>query len=223
MKEEPNGGRRAIAKIRSEPHEQQLIHQEISPKIGDSQRALTSSNPAAVGVLAAAHLGMVPSTSSEILQTPLTKGATPDLSPASSHSSGYGSLRSIAECSNNPPEIPARLPAGSCSPRKNGFIPMKGGAPLNRSAGIKSSTVTLKSPIMDSDDNIPPPPPPPRNPIPRMVAGCSRIPSRGPPISLTAPIPAPLIKSSSQVTEYLFFYSLLQPASSPGLFKPRCH
>ena len=138
------------------------------------------------------------------------KGTTPDLSPASSHSSGYGSLKSIADCSANPPpELPARLPAGQFSPRKNGFAHFKMPA-LNPTTGaLKAPTFgqPFRSAFIDDeeeDDNIPPPPPPPRNPIPRMIIAAAAAASARPPVptiqeTLNAPAPGPLMKSSSQV------------------------
>ena len=171
------------ARVRSEQREQQ----GVSQKIGDIQRMLLSS----AGASHTAPLGLVPSSEINVA----IKGTTPDLSPASSQSSGYGSLRSITECSSNPPELPARLPAGPSSPRKNGMAPFKA-VPLNRPIGLKSSG--FKPTLIDVDDNIPPPPPPPRNPIPRMIAASSRISSASTKVTF-APSAAPLTKSSSQV------------------------
>ena len=159
--------------MREEPDEKDRGTGEV--RIRSEQREPRGTSSAA-SAASAASMAMVPE----------TKGATPDLSPASSHSSGYGSLRSIAESSSssNPPELPARLPG---TPRKNGCFAGPVKAVKSTSKSFSSST------MMDSDDAVPPPPPPPRNPIPRMMG------IRAPANLL------PLTKSSSQVTSYPFF------------------
>ena len=183
--------------------EQREPHHGVSSKIGEIQRMLTS------GASTSVTETVTVSTSSTTV--PAVKGTTPDLSPASSHSSGYGSLKSIADCSSNPPpELPARQPAGQFSPRKNGFVHFKMPAinPVNgalKAPGYGSSfRPTFMDDEEDDDDDIPPPPPPPRNPIPRMIiaaaaAANARPPATRVPETMTAPPPGPLTKSSSQV------------------------
>ena len=189
--------------------EQREPHHGVSSKIGEIQRMLTSGAPAApvtetVTVATGSNVTAV-------------KGTTPDLSPASSHSSGYGSLKSIADCSSNPPpELPARQPAGQFSPRKNGFAHFKMPAlnPLNGALKAPGFSSSFRSTFMDDDDeddDIPPPPPPPRNPIPRMIIAAAAAANARPPPAATAaakaadslatPPPGPLTKSSSQVKD----------------------
>ena len=177
----------------------------VSRKIGEMQRLFTSG-PA---TSQASNLGLSNTTINTMTDVPVTKGNTPDLSPASSHSSGYGSLKSITDCSSHPtapPELPARVPTGHFSPRKNGYNNLK--APImSRITGFKSSNFKPTLHVDDDDDDIPPPPPPPRNSIPRMVASASSSPSRSPAksalnkeASKTAPPPPGILtKSSSQV------------------------
>ncbi|KAI9562022.1 hypothetical protein GHT06_012987 [Daphnia sinensis] len=184
--------------------EQREPNHGVSSKIGEMQRLLTSSN----NTSAVTETVTVTTASSNINST---KGTTPDLSPASSHSSGYGSLKSIADCSSNPPpELPARQPAGQFSPRKNGFTNFKMPAlnPLNGALKAPGYGPNFRSTFIDDDDeddeSIPPPPPPPRNPIPRMIiaaaaAANARLstPGKGSE-SATVPPPGLLTKSSSQ-------------------------
>ena len=189
--------------------EQREPNHGVSAKIGEMQRLLTSSHNSP----SVTETVTVATTSSNVVPT---KGTTPDLSPASSHSSGYGSLKSIADCSSNPPpELPARQPAGQFSPRKNGFVHFKMPAlnPLNGALKAPGYGPTFRSAFIDDDDeedeDIPPPPPPPRNPIPRMIiaaaaAANARQQTPGKLIeNAAAPPPGLLTKSSSQVCNYL--------------------
>lgn len=185
--------------------EQREPNHGVSSKIGEMQRLLASTN----NMSTATETVTVTTASSNITST---KGTTPDLSPASSHSSGYGSLKSIADCSSNPPpELPARHPAGQFSPRKNGFVNFKMPAlnPLNGALKAPGYGPNFRSTFIDDDDeddgDIPPPPPPPRNPIPRMIiaaaaAANARTSTSGKVSeSVTVPPPGLLTKSSSQV------------------------
>lgn len=180
--------------------EQREPHQGVSSKIGEIQRLLTSGAPSTVTET------VTVTTSNSNVTAP--KGTTPDLSPASSHSSGYGSLKSIADCSSNPPpELPARQPATQFSPRKNGFVHFKMPAlnPVNGALKAPGYGSSFRSTFIDDDeedDDIPPPPPPPRNPIPRMIIAAAAAARQSPvkiPEHLVAPPPGPLTKSSSQV------------------------
>lgn len=188
--------------------EQREPNHGVSAKIGEMQRLLTSSNNST----SVTETVTVATSSSNVVST---KGTTPDLSPASSHSSGYGSLKSIADCSNNPPpELPARQPAGQFSPRKNGFVHFKMPAlnPLNGALKAPGYGPSFRSAFIDDDDeedeDIPPPPPPPRNPIPRMIiaaaaAANARLPAPGKIVeTVVAPPPGLLTKSSSQVFNF---------------------
>ena len=177
-------------RVRFEQREQRDAAHGISPKIGEIQRMLASG-------------------SSVTDSASTTKGTTPDLSPASSHSSGYGSLKSIAECSNSaPPELPARQPAGQISPRKNGLTHFKIPAlnPVNGSLRAPGSFRPTFLNDENEDDDIPPPPPPPRNPIPRMIiasAAHARAAQGKSMETIPLPPPGPLTKSSSQVIPFI--------------------
>lgn len=185
MRDEPDEKERGSGEVRVR-FEQRDAPAGVSPKIGEIQRMLAEA-PACP-----------------------TKGTTPDLSPASSQSSGYGSLKSIAECSSGgPPELPARQPAGQISPRKNGLAQFKMPA-LNPLNGSLRAPASFRPTFLDDeneDDDIPPPPPPPRNPIPRMIiasAAHARAAQGKSMETIPLPAPGPLTKSSSQVIPFAF-------------------
>ena len=221
---------RAIAevRVRSERREQPHHHSGVSRKIGEMQRIFSAgSTPTTTTTVAPVTEALAAGTTA----TTATKGTTPDLSPSSSHSSGYGSLKSIAESSSAPPpELPARVPTGHFSPRKNGYNNLK--APImSRITGLHKSIGLKPAGIADDAedyDDIPPPPPPPRNSLPRIIgSGTATSPTRtpvsrgGPPrvvkeantaatgASATAAAPGIargpgfLTKSSSQVTDQM--------------------
>ena len=193
---------RGMAEMRVK-FEQRVPNQGVSSKMSDLQRFLSSTSNN--------QSSSTPHQSATVETTTAnTKGATPDLSPASSHSSGYGSLKSIADSNSTAPELPARQPAGQFSPRKNGFVHFKSPVAQHRFINGTSSNSFRPTFIGDDDeddDDIPPPPPPPRNPIPRMILATAtaagiRSPtnsSNSQATTAAAPPPGPLTKSSSQV------------------------
>ena len=212
---------RGMAEMRVQFEQREPHHPGVSSKIGEIQRMLSSAAPAGSNNLAGS-----PAVAPSIIANGSvnTKGTTPDLSPASSHSSGYGSIKSIADCSNNapPPELPARQPAGQFSPRKNGFANFKPLPQLNRTNGAlippSSGSTTFRPTFINDvdDDDIPPPPPPPRNPLPRMIIAAaaasgssSRIPPPAKKAEVAPPPPGPLTKSSSQVRFKSFISCLM--------------
>jgi hypothetical protein len=189
---------RGMAEMRVK-FEQRVPNQGVSSKMSDIQRFLSSTSN---------NQSSTHQTAPVEATTANTKGTTPDLSPASSHSSGYGSLKSISDSNSTAPELPARQPAGQFSPRKNGFVHFK--SPVAQHRFINGTSSSSFRPTFvgddDDDDDIPPPPPPPRNPIPRMILATAtaagiRSPtnSSSSQTSTAAPPPGPLTKSSSQV------------------------
>lgn len=175
--------------VRSEQREPQ---HGISRKISEIQRIFTSNSSSSSTAL---------NTTMSYDSVAVSKGTTPDLSPASSHSSGYGSLKSITDCSN-PPELPARIPARHFTPRKGALVSLKTPA-VSRANLFRTPTSAFRTSINSDDDEIPPPPPPPRNCIPRMVGNCSRTLLKIKEAS-TLPAPGLLTKSSSQVKAVYF-------------------